>query len=143
MIRYEQTGQWPSSRRCGYAFAHRAHRSSMGREKYYFGTTDGDWSTRGWMNDNESKCPRTYSAISDYSTDWSTVCNQFHQISSSYTGNFCPKGWGKGLRYSPDDDHTVQNAQGYVKSGKLPVYGYVTRYNTKYYNYITGRVSKA
>ena len=55
----------------------------------------------------------------------------------------CPKGWGRSKIEYPTDDYSVSRSQGYVKSGKLPVYGYVTRYNTKYYNYITARVSKA
>ena len=57
-------------------------------------------------------------------------------------GRTCPRGWGRCKHIHPDS-YSVQNSQGYVRDGRVPVYGYVTRYRTAYYNYITARVSKA
>ena len=57
----------------------------------------------------------------------------------------CPKGWGKNFH---QDDYMatpgVRCGQGFYHTiGSKPVYGYVTRYRTACYNYITARVSKA
>ena len=139
MIRYDQTGQWPSSRRCGYAFAYINPYGSLNKPFYCVGTTDGNYTTYRFKPAGVSECTRTY----DINKGWSAVCDQDHTINSAYQGNNCPKGWGNNIRDYPDADYSVMNAQGYAKTGKIPVYGYVTRYNTKYYNYFAGRVSKA
>ena len=142
MIRYDQTGQWPSSRRCGYVLAYFAKRSKFGGTDYVVGATDGKSTSYRHMPSDRSKCPRTYSVSSTYG-DWSAVCLSNYAIDNPLPKNTCPKGWGNARRDYPDDYYSVQNAQGYAKTGQLPVYGYVTRYNTKYYNYFAGRVSKA
>ena len=143
MIRYE-TGNWPSSRRCGYKWMVEYHYTY----RYHIGTTDGDYKyydveTRQYCECSSKSGPHDlgstrdlYAAICD--CVWPSTLEAYHKNKS------CPKGWGRSKYHYPSDSYSVRAAQGYNRSGtSVPVYGYVTRYRDAYYNYIAGRVSKA
>ena len=158
MIRYDQTGQWPSSRRCGHA----VWASTAWHPCIEYGTYDGNSTHDGSLPykpydvcPSNRWGPKPFKGEDMHNTyEEAIACcccavyNRPDVFCSSAAQDWakrttCPKGWGKNFGLYRDDPCSVHSGQGYVKSGKLPVYGYVTRYNTKYYNYITARVSKA
>ena len=140
MIRYDQTGQWPSSRRCG-----RACTSDIGGN--FYGTENGSWIFRK-PYDPSLVCVSSANRYGPYGTyaTYDAICDD--SVNSAPVTDWartrtCPKGWGRSKFLYPNDSYSVQYSQGWVSDGRTPVYGYVTRYRTAYYNYITARVSKA
>ena len=73
---------------------------------------------------------------------YDAICSTTISNSSWYSSS-CPKGWGRSKWYHPDDDYSVQNAQGYINDNSTPIYSTVTKYRDAVYNYITTRVAKA
>ena len=140
MIRYE-TGNWPSSRRCGYAT------QLYGSTCYIAGTAGNVDTTTAYhtlcscrfpQNLVSDSCGRI--AICSYAVEHAWTDAQLTWVRNQT----CPKGWGRAKDAYPNDSYSVRHAQGYSRSGTSePVYGYVTRYRDAYYNYITARVSKA
>ena len=161
VIRYETIpAGWPSSRRCGCIF--------MSCKDSYFddgwiyreAESNGESTWNIWPNyEKRCNCSVRYGPADDGGrwVNWYVAICAIDRSSGTPTwevgsadnwlatnSNTCPRGWGK-LKYRyPNDNYSVQCAQGYVgKSYQNPVYGYVTRYRTAYYNYIATRVSKA
>ena len=122
----------------------------------------GKYNTTVHSFEHRCNCPIKYgpagSADNSYNNWYVALCASSHTNSSPNwndgddsvnkwlmtNSNTCPMGWGMAKFRYPNDNYSVQNAQGYNKSGTpIPVYGYVTRYRSAYHNYIAGRVSKA
>ena len=150
MIRYDTIpAGWSSSRRCGLRF-YTADYNATGIWGWYFlGTTNGNY-------ERYESNPYLYVNCSlragpAEGNDYCAVCvgesyNRDNKYLQLVKFNTCPKGWGIGFmsRSAKGAETYTRNSQGYVKSYlSEPVYGYVTRYRTQYYNYITARVSKA
>ena len=152
VIRYDKEyGPWPSSRRCGYIY------DSFWKNGHFYayrGTTNGgDTDVGSSANPKYVDCPIRHGPVA-YSAYWD---NYSAQCDNGTTGNWwdwarqntCPKGWGQGFAIaSSNADEKVQASQGWVRDYiTKPVYGYVTRYETKYrtayYAYISTRVAKA
>lgn len=155
IIRYDPSyyGKWVEDRRCGYIYS--SQRNYAGTHYHYIGTTEGSYSeindgTTAVPNNCPLKCgPGSYDTGGGYTftESYESPCLPsnwlyFSHIRDWMNEHSCPKGWGKNKDLYPDDDEVVLAAQGWVRDEKVPVYGYVERQRTVWYNYVAGRITK-
>lgn len=165
---YEElvTGGWAKSRRCEYIYY--SDRIYFNVWEYLICNQDvpGEgMSVRGVATEQRCNCPQTYGPYDSNSVThdmcYTAVCqfrrwvsagaasvhNDYNNTDSGIwvRDHTCPKGWGPHFINSNEGtkDH-VHCGWGYVSTpGTYPIYGYVTRYKTVYYDYIGSRVAKS
>ena len=124
--------------------------SAYRRTRYIYITTggaawDGTTSERYWdsVNNGNSLCAPT---SGHNAHRWPACRSGRPDVGGNEGGLSCKMGWGNAAQTMSGTywDKGCLAGQRYgITYRNSPVYGYVTRYRTQYYNYITARVSKA